>query len=262
MSSERAPVVLESRPEISLAGVSKSYGQGHKAVQAVDRIDLDIRRNEFISFLGPSGCGKSTLMLMIAGLIEPTSGAICIEGRKIVGPQRSTGIVFQDPVLLPWRTVLDNILLPIELMGENVQSYLDHALELLDMSGIADFADRLPNELSGGMRQRAGICRALVQYPTLLLMDEPFSALDAMTRDDMNLELLRIWERDRKTVVFITHSISEAIFLSDRVIVMSKRPGRIIEDITIALPRPRSIELQETMQFAQLRARVRQRIEH
>jgi NitT/TauT family transport system ATP-binding protein len=262
MSSERAPVVLESRPEISLAGVSKSYGQGYKAVQAVDRIDLDIRRNEFISFLGPSGCGKSTLMLMIAGLIEPTSGAICIQGRKVVGPQRSTGIVFQDPVLLPWRTVLDNVLLPIELMGENAESYLDHALELLDMSGIADFADRLPNELSGGMRQRAGICRALVQYPTLLLMDEPFSALDAMTRDDMNLELLRIWERDRKTVVFITHSISEAIFLSDRVIVMSKRPGRVIEDITIALPRPRSIELQETMQFAQLRARVRKRIEH
>ena len=262
MSSQRAPLVLEARAEISLAGVSKSYGHGPKAVQAVDRIDLDIRHNEFISFLGPSGCGKSTLMLMIAGLVAPTSGTIWIQGRKVVGPQRTTGIVFQDPVLLPWRTVLDNVLLPIELMGENVESYRDHALELLNISGIADFADHLPNELSGGMRQRAGICRALVQYPTLLLMDEPFSALDAMTRDDMNLELLRIWERDRKTVVFITHSISEAIFPSDRVIVMSKRPGRIIEDITIALPRPRLIELQETMQFTQLRARVRKLIEH
>jgi NitT/TauT family transport system ATP-binding protein len=262
MLNQPAPVDLKSRPEISLAGVSKSFGLGRNAVQAVNALDLDIRHNEFVSLLGPSGCGKSTLMLMIAGLVEPTGGTISIQGRKVVGPQRATGIVFQDPVLLPWRTVLDNVLLPIELMGENVESYRDHALELLNTAGIADFADRLPNELSGGMRQRAGICRALVQYPTLLLMDEPFSALDAMTRDDMNLELLRIWERDRKTVVFITHSISEAIFLSDRVIVMSRRPARIIEDITISLPRPRAIELQETMQFAQLRARVRKLIEH
>jgi NitT/TauT family transport system ATP-binding protein len=261
MLSERAPVVLEARPEISLAGVSKSYGRGSKAISAVDLIDLGIGHNEFVSLLGPSGCGKSTLMLMVAGLVEPTSGTISIAGRKVLGPQRTTGIVFQDPVLLPWRTVLDNVLLPIELMGENVESYRDHAVELLNTACIADFADRLPNELSGGMRQRAGICRALVQYPTLLLMDEPFSALDAMTRDEMNLELLRIWERDRKTVVFITHSISEAIFLSDRVIVLSKRPGRIIEDITIPLPRPRQIELQETAQFAQLRGRVRKLIQ-
>jgi len=152
--------------------------------------------------------------------------------------------------------------LPIELMGDNVNSYREHAHELLEIAGIADFTDRLPHELSGGMRQRASICRALIQHPTLLLMDEPFSALDAMTRDDMNLELLRIWERDRKTVVFITHSISEAIFLSDRVVVMSKRPARIIEDIVIPLPRPRSIEMQETMQFLQLRTRVRKLIEH
>jgi NitT/TauT family transport system ATP-binding protein len=262
MLTERAAVVLETRPEISLGGVSKTYGRGRNAVQAVELIDLDIRHNEFVSLLGPSGCGKSTLMLMIAGLIEPTSGTISIAGRKVAGPQRTTGIVFQDPVLLPWRTVLDNVLLPIELMGESVESYHDHAVELLNTAGIAGFADRLPSELSGGMRQRAGICRALVQYPTLLLMDEPFSALDAMTRDEMNQELLRIWERDRKTVVFITHSIPEAIFLSDRVVVMSKRPGRIIEDITIPLPRPRQIELQETVQFAQLRARVRKLIQH
>jgi NitT/TauT family transport system ATP-binding protein len=154
------------------------------------------------------------------------------------------------------------VLLPIELMGESVAPYRDHARELLGIAGIADFADRLPRELSGGMRQRAGICRALIQHPTLLLMDEPFSALDAMTRDEMNLELLRIWERDRKTVVFITHSISEAIFLSDRVVVMSKRPGRIIDDIIVPLPRPRAIELQETSQFTQLRAHVRNLIQH
>ena len=262
MLTERAPVVLETRPEINLTGVSKSYGRGRKVVAAVEAIDLNIRHNEFVSLLGPSGCGKTTLMLMIAGLVEPTSGTISIASRKVAGPQRTTGIVFQDPVLLPWRTVLDNVLLPIELMGENVESYYDHAIELLNTAGIADFADRLPNELSGGMRQRAGICRALVQYPTLLLMDEPFSALDAMTRDEMNLELLRIWERDRKTVVFITHSIAEAIFLSDRVVVMSKRPGRIIEEIIIPLPRPRQIELQETVQFAHLRAHVRKMIEH
>jgi NitT/TauT family transport system ATP-binding protein len=262
MASQVAPVVLESRPEISLEGVSKYYGRGAQAVHAVERLDLHVRHKEFVSLLGPSGCGKSTVMLMVAGLVEPTSGSISIQGRRVAGPQRSTGIVFQDPVLLPWRTVLDNVLLPIELMGEKVDSYRDHALELLSTAGIADFANRLPSELSGGMRQRAGICRAFVHYPTLLLMDEPFSALDAMTRDDMNLELLRIWERDRKTVVFITHSISEAIFLSDRVVVMSQRPARIIEDISVPFPRPRSVDLQETAQFTQLRARVRKLIQH
>jgi NitT/TauT family transport system ATP-binding protein len=262
MLSQAAPVVLKSRPEITLDGVSKYYGRGQQATHAVQRLDLHIGHNEFVSVLGPSGCGKSTLMLMIAGLVEPTSGSLSIQGRRVAGPQRSTGIVFQDPVLLPWRTVLDNVLLPIELMGENVNTYHDHALELLSTAGIVDFANRLPSELSGGMRQRVGICRALIHYPTLLLMDEPFSALDAMTRDDMNLELLRIWERDRKTVVFITHSISEAIFLSDRVVVMSQRPARVIEDITVPYQRPRSIELQETVQFAQLRARVRKLIQH
>jgi NitT/TauT family transport system ATP-binding protein len=262
MLSERAPGMLDLRPEITLAGVSKLYGQGRNAVQAVDHIDLDIHHNEFVSLLGPSGCGKSTSMLMIAGLVKASSGTISIQGRKVDGPQRTNGIVFQNPVLLPWRTVLDNVLLPIELMGEKVVSFRDHAFELLETAGIADYADRLPHELSGGMRQRVGICRALIQYPTLLLMDEPFSALDAMTRDDMNLELTRIWERDRKTVVFITHSISEAIFLSDRVVVMSQRPARVIEDIAIPLPRPRSIEVQETVQFAQLRAHIRKLIQH
>lgn len=262
MLQERAPAVLEARPEINLAGICKAYGTGRNEVSVVNDLNLSIHHNEFVSLIGPSGCGKSTLMLMIAGLVEPTGGTISIRGRGITGPQRSTGIVFQDPVLLPWRTVLDNVLLPIELMGERVESYVDHAFQLLSTAGIVDFADRLPNELSGGMRQRAGICRALIQHPSLLLMDEPFSALDAMTRDEMNLELLRIWERDRKTVVFITHSISEAIFLSDRVIVMSRRPTRIIEEISIPLPRPRSIELQETVQFTQLRARVRKLIQN
>jgi NitT/TauT family transport system ATP-binding protein len=249
-------------PEIDLIGVSKRYGVGADAVAALERIDLSIAHNEFVSVLGPSGCGKSTLMLMVAGLLVPSSGAIHLQGRPVDGPRRTNGIVFQNAVLLPWRTVLDNVLLPIDLMGENVRAYRERALELLDVAGIIDFAERLPHELSGGMRQRAGICRALIQNPTVLLMDEPFSALDAMTRDEMNLELLRVWERDRKTVVFITHSISEAVFLSDRVVVMSKRPARIVDDVPIPLPRPRAIEVQDTLQFNALRASIRSLIEH
>jgi NitT/TauT family transport system ATP-binding protein len=262
MLSERVPVMLELRPEIELVGVSKSYGRGRDAVHAIDEVSLSVRHNEFVSILGPSGCGKSSLMLMIAGLAQPSAGTISIQGREIKGPRRNNGIVFQNPVLLPWLTILDNVLLPIELMGENTAEYRDHAFELLETAGIVDFADRLPHELSGGMRQRAGICRALIQEPGLLLMDEPFSALDAMTRDDMNLELLRLWERDRKTVIFITHSIPEAIFLSDRVVLLSKRPARIIEDFPVPLPRPRTIEMQESEQFTRLRAQVRTLIRH
>jgi NitT/TauT family transport system ATP-binding protein len=261
MLAERAPVKLELRPELDLARVSKSYGRGHHMVDAVADVSLSVAHNEFVSILGPSGCGKSTLMLLIGGLATPSSGAISLNGRPVTGPRRTNGIVFQNPVLLPWRTVLDNVLLPIELMGERVADYIDHAHTLLEMAGISEFADRLPHELSGGMRQRAGICRALVQHPTLLLMDEPFSALDAMTRDDMNIELLRLWEQDRKTVVFITHSIAEAIFLSDRVVVMSKRPARILEEIGVPLPRPRTVEMQETPQFTQLRAHIRNLIQ-
>lgn len=262
MPNDGAPVTFEVRPEIELAGVSKSYGRGRDVVRAIDELSLGVRHNEFVSILGPSGCGKSTLMLMIAGLVQPSAGTISIQGREVRGPRRSNGIVFQNPVLLPWRTILDNVLLPIELMGENTSAYLDHAFELLETAGIVDFSDRLPHELSGGMRQRVGICRALIQDPMLLLMDEPFSALDAMTRDDINLELLRIWERDRKTVVFVTHSIPEAIFLSDRVVLLSKRPARILEDVPVPLPRPRSIEMQESELFTRLRTHVRKLIRH
>jgi NitT/TauT family transport system ATP-binding protein len=249
-------------PELDLAGVSKAYGKGKDVIRAVDEINLRVAHNEFVSVLGPSGCGKSTLVLMMAGLLSPSNGTITLQGRRVIGPRRTNGIVFQNPILLPWRTVLDNVLLPIDLMGDSTEKYRNRAIELLDIAGIADFADRLPHELSGGMQQRAGICRALIQDPDLLLMDEPFSALDAMTRDEMNLELLRIWERDRKTVVFITHSISEAIFLSDRVVVMSKRPARILEEVAIALPRPRVLEIQDTAPFNALRAHVRSLIQH
>jgi NitT/TauT family transport system ATP-binding protein len=256
------PSSAPGRSEIDLVGVSKVYGRGSDAVQALDDISLSVAHNEFVSVLGPSGCGKSTLVLLLAGLLSPSRGTITVQGQRVDGPRRTNGIVFQNAVMLPWRTVIDNVLLPIDLMGENIRDYRARARELLEIAGIADFAERLPHELSGGMRQRAGICRALIQDPDLLLMDEPFSALDAMTRDDMNLELLRIWERDRKTVIFITHSISEAVFLSDRVVVMSKRPAQIVDDISIRLPRPRAVELQETPQFNQLRAHIRGLIQH
>src|SRR6202041_2110900 len=238
---------------VRVRGIRKVFDE----LEAIRDVSLDVASGEFVSLLGPSGCGKSTLLMVVAGLLFPTSGEVMLADTPVRGPRRDVGIVFQNPVLLPWRTILDNVLLPIELMGEDVKDYEDHAFELLDIAGIAEFADRLPDELSGGMRQRAGICRALVHYPSLLLMDEPFSALDAMTRDDMNLELLRIWERDRKTVVFITHSISEAIFLSDRVVVMSKRPARIVADIEVPLSRPRTMEQQEAPEFANLKARIR-----
>jgi NitT/TauT family transport system ATP-binding protein len=255
------PAILAD-PEIALVGVSKAYGRGSATIRAIEEVDLTVAHNEFVSVLGPSGCGKSTLVLMMAGLLSPTNGTITLRGRRVEGPLRSNGIVFQNAVLLPWRTVLDNVLLPIDLMGEDVADYRDRMLALLEITGIADFADRLPRELSGGMRQRAGICRALIRDPDLLLMDEPFSALDAMTRDEMNLELLRIWERDKKTVVFITHSISEAIFLSDRVVVMSKRPARIVQDVAVSLPRPRAVEVQESVEFNALRAHIRSLIQH
>jgi NitT/TauT family transport system ATP-binding protein len=247
-------------PEIELVALSKQYGRGKDAIAAVAEVNLSIGSNEFVSLLGPSGCGKSTLLMMLAGLVRPSSGTVRIEGKEVDGPRRDNGIVFQHSVLLPWRTVLDNVLLPIEMMQEDVKLYLPRALALLDTAGIVDFKDRLPRELSGGMRQRAGICRALIHDPSVLLMDEPFSALDALTRDEMNLELLKIWDRDRKTVVFVTHSISEAVFLSDRVAVMSKRPGRIVADIAIPLARPRQLEVQDTPACNELRAGLRRLI--
>jgi NitT/TauT family transport system ATP-binding protein len=259
-SEPRQSACAPAAPEIEVLGLSKRYGRGNDAVQAITDINLSVTPNEFVSVLGPSGCGKSTLLMILAGLVKPSTGTIRIKGEDVEGPRRENGIVFQHSVLLPWRTVLDNVLLPIEMMQEDLKRHVPRAQELLEIAGIIDFKDRLPRELSGGMRQRAGICRALIHDPSVLLMDEPFSALDALTRDEMNLELLNIWDRDRKTVVFVTHSISEAVFLSDRVAVMSKRPGRIIEEIAIPIPRPRKLDVQETPRFAELRARVRRLI--
>ncbi len=242
---------------VSIAALKKTFGD----LEAIRHLSFDVGDGEFLSVLGPSGCGKSTLLMMVAGLIDPTAGEIRIQGAKVTGPRREIGVVFQSPVLLPWRTVLQNVLFPIELLKLPRPHYRRRAMELLRMAKIDEFAGVLPRQLSGGMRQRVAICRALVHDPNILLMDEPFSALDAITRDEMAVELQRIWQANRKTVIFVTHSIREAAFLSDRVLVMGRRPATIIDELTIELPRPRPIAVTEDETFNRLVRHLRKAIE-
>jgi NitT/TauT family transport system ATP-binding protein len=230
---------------LRIKNVRKLYG----ALEAIRNVSLDVTANEFVSILGPSGCGKSTLLMMVAGVVNKSAGEISINGTPISGPRPDIGVVFQQPVLLPWRTVIDNVLFPVELLREPRAKYAERAMQLLAMAKIDDFARHLPRHLSGGMRQRVSICRALIHDPGILLMDEPFSALDAITRDEMGLELSYIWQANRKTVLFVTHSIREAAFLSDRVIVMGQRPATVIEEVKIDLPRPRDIGIMESAPF-------------
>ena len=246
------------QPLISITDITKVYTTVEGETRALDPINLDIQDGEFLSVLGPSGCGKSTLLMLIAGLIRPTTGKINIAGEIILKPYTDLGIVFQQDVLLNWRSVLDNVLLQIEIRRLNRSAYVQAAMDLLERVGLSDFAKSYPRELSGGMRQRVSICRALVHNPPLLLMDEPFGALDALTRDQMGLDLLRIWEQSRKTVFFVTHSISEAVFLSDRVLVMSARPGRIVEIMPIDLPRPRPLSVRDTPEFTSYNRHLRE----
>jgi len=242
---------------VSIAALKKTFGD----LEAIRHLSFDVGDGEFLSVLGPSGCGKSTLLMMVAGLIDPTAGEIRIQGAKVTGPRREIGVVFQSPVLLPWRTVLQNVLFPIELLKLPRPHYRRRAMELLRMAKIDEFAGVLPRQLSGGMRQRVAICRALVHDPNILLMDEPFSALDAITRDEMAVELQRIWQANRKTVIFVTHSIREAAFLSDRVLVMGRRPATIIDELEIELPRPRPIAVTEDETFNRLVRHLRKAIE-
>src|SRR5262245_19014912 len=243
---------------ICLANVGMVYQTAGGPVEALRDISLDVRRGEFVALVGPSGCGKSTLLRIIAGLRSATTGAVCVDGVPVLEPIRNIGMVFQAPVLLKWRTVLDNVLLPAELAGLSAAGYRQRAMTLLRLVGLGDFAGKRPHELSGGIQQRASICRALLLDPPLLLMDEPFGALDAMTRDDMNIELLRIWGEgrapggQRKTILFVTHSIPEAVILSDRVVVMSQRPGTIAAVEAIDLPRPRTVETRASEEFGRL----------
>lgn len=244
---------------VSIRQLSKVYGsEDGSYLEALKNIDLDVRDHEFVSVLGPSGCGKSTLMRCVAGLEEFSSGTVLFDNKLLDGPPENLGIVFQRDLLLDWRTVLDNVILIGEFQGKRSCDLRPRAAALLERFGLGGFEHRRPWELSGGMRQRAAICRALVVDPQLLLMDEPFGALDAMTRDDLNLELARIWQETRKTVLFITHSISEAIFLSDRVVVMDRSPGRIVEIVNIDLPRPRRLEIRADGRFTEYVSRIGQ----
>lgn len=242
---------------VDIRGVGKTYRSRRGDVAALSGIDLGIREGEFVSVLGPSGCGKSTLLRCLAGLDQVTAGTIAIGGRQHDGPPEGLGVVFQRDVLLDWRTVLENVLLPIEVHHLDPVAWTGKARELLALLGLTGFEDRHPWELSGGMRQRVSICRALLMNPSLLLMDEPFGALDAMTRDELNLELQRIWMGDAKTVFFVTHSIPEAVFLGDRVVVMSPSPGRIVEIVDVVLPRPRDLDIRESPEFGVMVRHIR-----
>ena len=246
---------------ITVSGGEKTYHSDRGDIAALHDINLDVASGEFVSILGPSGCGKSTLLKCIAGLQPLSGGLIAIGGRPVKEPPEDTGFVFQRDVLLDWRTVVDNVLLPAEFQGQPKGKWDKRAHELLATLGLEGFGSRYPWELSGGMRQRVAICRSLLLDPGLLLMDEPFGALDAITRDELNMELERIWERSKKTVLFVTHSISEAVFLSDRVVVMDKNPGRIAEIVTIDLPRPRSLAIRETPEFVKYTRHLRSTFE-
>jgi NitT/TauT family transport system ATP-binding protein len=244
---------------ISLRGVDKTYAGKGGAVPALRGISLDIADGEFVSIVGPSGCGKSTLMMIVAGLTPPDRGSVVeVRGRRVAGPQTELGIVFQDPILLDWRSVVDNILLQAEIRRLDLAAHRKRALELVEMVGLVGFEQKRPFELSGGMRQRTSICRALVHDPPLLLMDEPFGALDALTREQMTIDIQRIWLATRKTVLFITHSIAEAVLLSDRVVVMSPRPGRIEEILTVDIPRPRKLDESGAQDYTPYTSRIRE----
>jgi NitT/TauT family transport system ATP-binding protein len=239
---------------VTIHSVGKSYG----SVVALADVTFDIGQSEFVSILGPSGCGKSTLLRCVAGLERPSSGEIAIGGVRVSGPPNNLGVVFQRDILLDWRNVLRNVLLPVEAKNLKPSEWEQKALELLGLLGLQEFAKRYPWELSGGMRQRVAICRALLLNPSLLLMDEPFGALDALTRDELNLELQRLWLKNSKTVMFITHSIAEAVFLADKVVVMSPHPGRVEEILSIDLPRPRVLAMRETPAFGAYTSHIRQ----
>jgi NitT/TauT family transport system ATP-binding protein len=251
--------VAEADPFVRIAGVEKIFlSKGRAPLKAVDNVSFDIQAGQFISIVGPSGCGKSTLMMMVSGLTLPSTGEIVIDSNKVVRPYTNLGIVFQRDALLEWRTVLDNVLLQVDIGRLNRKEVLPKAVDLLSRAGLEGFEKYYPWELSGGMRQRVAICRALLNDPALLLMDEPFGALDAMTREQMNLDLQRIWIQNRKTVLFITHSISEAVFLSDRVVVMSPRPGRVAADLDIDIPRPRKLSVRESPRFGKYVGQIRE----
>ena len=249
---------MKGASPFSLREVRHVYVTDAAYVHALEGVTLDARPGEFVAVVGPSGCGKSTLVRILCGVLAPTEGDVRVDGRRVRGPQPGVGIVFQVPALMAWRRVIDNVLLPVEVLGLGRHRHRDKALALLELVGLRDFIDAYPDELSGGMQQRVAICRALVHRPDILLMDEPFGALDALTREQMNFDLLHLREEMRTCVLFITHSIPEAVFLSDRVLVMSPRPGRIVETIDVDLPRPRTLAVVESPEFGVYTRRIRE----
>jgi NitT/TauT family transport system ATP-binding protein len=244
-------------PAIGIKALTKTYRTRDGDVPTLRPIDLDIADGEFVAVVGPSGCGKSTLLKLIAGLIEPTTGSIEVAGKTVVEPPDDVGIVFQNPVLLAWRSVLGNIMMPVEVRRLDYAAHLERAKALIKTARLEGFETKYPFQLSGGMQQRAAICRALVHDPKIVLMDEPFGALDALTRERMNLELQRIHFETKKTILLITHSIPESVFLADRVVVMSDRPGTVEAIYEVPLPRPRTLDMMATPEFAALAKQVR-----
>jgi NitT/TauT family transport system ATP-binding protein len=261
LQTDMEPAVRDARPVYVLRDVSKTYAK--RQIHALDRIDLTLREGSFSSVIGASGCGKSTLLKIMAGLEPPSSGAVILEGRPVLGPRHDIGMMFQQATLFPWRTVIENIVLPIEIRDgkKAARAAHDRAHELLSLTGLSKFAHVYPGELSGGMAQRAAICRMLVSQPSVLLLDEPFSALDEITRDYMNMELQRICMEQNATAFLVTHSIAEAVILSDVVYVMSPRPGRFVEEVVIDLPRPRSLDMVTTPLFGKLVDRIRNHLD-
>ncbi len=245
---------------IEYEGIRKIYNSGNDEVIALEEVSFNVAEGEFITVVGRSGCGKSTLLKITCGLLPATAGTVRVAGAPVREPLTNIGIVFQSPVLLAWRKALDNVLLQIEARKLDLDRYREKAFELLELTGLKGFEHKYPNELSGGMQQRVSISRALIHDPPLLLMDEPFGALDAITRDEMNIELLRIWQEARKTVVFITHSIPEAVFLGDRVIVMTPRPGKVADIMSVDLPRPRTTSIRDEPKFIGYVKQIRERL--
>jgi NitT/TauT family transport system ATP-binding protein len=250
-----------NRPLLLVEQVTKAFADGPRPVHALESVSLAVAGGEFVCLLGPSGSGKSTLLRIIGGLAAPDSGTVYFDGEPVVAPNPAVGFVFQRTNLMPWRTVLDNVLLPVEVQRSDDAAAHQKARRLLRLVGLEGFEEAYPKQLSGGMAQRVVLARTLLQEPRLLLMDEPFGALDALTRERLNVELLRLYERHAQTVVMVTHSIGEAVFLADRVLVLSQRPGRLVAQIAIDLPRPRDRTLLGTPHFARLTQQVREQID-
>ncbi len=257
MQSTSGPGAVGVAPGIEVSGVSKTFRTNAGDVVALTDIDLEVRQGSFVSLVGPSGCGKSTLLRIVAGLETSSGGTTKVAGTPVDGPRRDFGMVFQQPVLLPWLTIFRNVMLPADVARDRSPQARQRAADLLELVGLDGFQHRYPRELSGGMQQRAALVRALMSRPSLLLMDEPFGALDALTRETMNSELLRIWSETGATTLFVTHSIAEAVFLSDVVVVLSGRPGTILDQVRIDLPRPRTFDVMDSPEASRLTSHIR-----